>query len=455
MHVSGYRFLLRRLERALVGRDIAANAVRTPAQALATGAVLAVVMIAVCAGLAVLRPQASLGDGPILMGQQSGALYVRVGDIVHPVLNLASARLVTATAGNPQPVSESVLSHTKRGPVMGIPGAPQFLAPPLPTDQTSWTVCDDHDGTTIIVGSAQTAAHRLSATQTVLVTPDAGASTYLLYAGRRAVVDLADPAVVRALRLEGIVPQSVSHTLLNVIPEAPAIAVPPIPRGGQSGPVAGFAVGSVLRIARAGGDELYVVLSSGIQRIGQVAADLLRLTDAHGARTIISVAPDLLRGIATVNELPVATFPFASTPVAADTTLCVRWAIAASGGVEISFGTGGLPVPPGETPVVLSQADGAGPAVDAVHLPPGRSAYVRSTALSGDNAESGTRYLVTDTGVRFAVHDADAERNLGLPQTLIPAPWPVLATLPSGPELSRKSASVARDTVGGRSPGTP
>jgi Type VII secretion system ESX-1, transport TM domain B len=50
--------------------------------------------------------------------------------------------------------------------------------------------------------------------------------------------------------------------------------------------------------------------------------------------------------------------------------------------------------------------------------------------------------------VRFAVHDDEAARDLGLPAPT-PAPWPVLAALPSGPELSRKAASVARDVVAG------
>ena len=91
--------------------------------------------------------------------------------------------------------------------------------------------------------------------------------------------------------------------------------------------------------------------------------------------------------------------------------------------------------------MTLSQADGSGPALDAVYLPPGRSAYVRGVA------EPATRYLVTDTGVRFAIHDDDAAHDLGLPAAAVPAPWPVLAALPSGPELSRQNASVARDAV--------
>jgi len=201
----------------------------------------------------------------------------------------------------------------------------------------------------------------------------------------------------------------------------------------------------VLRVARADGDEYYVVLSHGIQRIGRVAADLLRFSDSHGARTVISVAPDVIRATPTVTDLPVATFPD-RTPMLLDagsTTLCVSWRHVASGGVEVALSAGGLPIPVGQEPVKLSQADGNGPAVDAVYLSPGHSAYVRATALSGDSPQAGTRYLITDIGVRFAVHDDDAAHDLGLPNTTVAAPWPVLAQLPAGPELSRDKAAVA------------
>ena len=48
-----------------------------------------------------------MGDAAIVMSRESGALYVRVGDTLHPVLNLASARLVTGSAANPRVVNES------------------------------------------------------------------------------------------------------------------------------------------------------------------------------------------------------------------------------------------------------------------------------------------------------------------------------------------------------------
>jgi type VII secretion protein EccB len=458
LQLSGYRFLRRRIECALLGRDIRGvnEPIRASMQSLMAGSVLAVIGLAGCVLVAVVRPQPAVANAPIVMGKESGALYVRMGEALHPVLNLASARLIVKTNADPQPIPESELSHSKRGLLLGIPGAPQFLGMPLAEDELRWAVCDSGDraapSTTVVIGRAEgPLSHPLASEQSVLVRPVSGGSTYLLYAGRRAVVNLDEPAVVRALRLDGQIPLTVSPMLLNAVPEAPPIAAPRIPDAGGRGPAAlpGFPVGSVLRMTRVDGDEYYVVLSHGIQRIGQVAADLLRFTDSRGTRTAISVAPDIIRATPTVTDLPVATFPDrAPSPLdAGGAELCASWRHAASGGVEISFLAGALPIPAGQEAVKLSQADGKGPAVDAVYLAPGRSAYVRATGLSGDNPRAGTRYLITDTGVRFAIHDDDAAHDLGLPDTAIPAPWPVLAKLPAGPELSRANASVAQDTL--------
>ncbi len=449
LQVSGYRFLLRRLECALLGRNIHAadEPLRTQSASLAVGCAVAAVALAGCAVLGALRPQADLGQARIVMGRQSGALYVRVGDVWHPALNLASARLIAATAANPQPVRESDLAGTKRGPLLGIPGAPQFIGETLTAD-AAWTICDsDATGaTTVVVGpTGESPVHRLASGRALLVAAASDSPAYLLYDGRRAVVDLADAAVVRVLRLEGRAPRLVSQALLNAVPEAPPIRTPRIRASGAAVPwLPGFSVGSVLRVPRGDADEYYVVLPSGVQRIGRMVAELLRYGDSHETANAITVAPDAIRAAAVANALPVAGFPDRAPELDGGSTLCVTVRPGPSGNFETAFLIGSGPaVPAGRAAVTLSQADGRGPALDAVFLPPGRSAYVR-----GGN-RAGARYLVTDTGVRFAIHDDDAARDLGLPEP-IPAPWPVLAALPSGPELSRQSASVARDTVGGR-----
>jgi type VII secretion protein EccB len=463
LHVSGYRYLLRRTERALLGSDLRVvdGSPRKHATALALGCVLAVIILAGCGLLSWLRPQSGPGDARIAMGQVSGALYVRVGDTWHPVLNLASARLVAATDTNPQPVRESELARVKRGPLLGIPGAPQLLSPPLPISESVWTICDSESGagTTVLIGAPTgSGVRRLSADEAILVaTPDRGSPVYLLYRGRRAMVDLADRAVVRALRLQDQVPRTISQSLLNALPEAPAIAAPRIRgAGGPAGAwLPGIPVGSVLRITLASSAEYYAVLGTGVQRIGQVAADLLRFSVAlgpAGRAGVISVAPEVLRAAPIVDTLPVSGFPD-QAPTPSDGpgshTVCVAWAPAQSGPADIALLTGsGPPVPAGQQAVALAQADGRGPAVDAVYLPPGRSAYVVAQSLTGTGARVGGRFLVTETGVRFAIHDDDAAHDLGLASAPAPAPWPVLTALPGGPELGRANALLARDTVG-------
>jgi type VII secretion protein EccB len=446
-HVSAHRFLARRLECALLGRDldVAGAGLRTQTVSLGLGGVLTAFAASACAFLALLRPQGPLDHAQILLAQESGALYVRVGDTWHPVLNLASARLIAATAASPQPVRESELAHTKRGPLLGIPGAPQSLGEPLPAEESAWTLCDmDTTGaTTVIVGRTEvTSVPRLMAGEAVLVAPASGSPAYLLYDGQRAVVDRADAAVSRALRLEGRAPRLVSQSLLNAIPEAPPIRAPWIPGAGDVAPgLPGLPIGSVLRVTRAEGDEYFAVLAAGIQRIGQVAADVLRFSNSRGTANAVTVAPDAISAAPVVDSLPVGTFPD-RTPTVADgsASLCVSWQ---PGQPDAAILTGArLPIPAGRTPVVLSQADGRGPALDAVYLPPGRSAYVRESEATG------TRYLITDVGVRFAIHDDDAERDLGL-RAPSPAPWSVVGVLPAGPELSRRDASIARDSIAG------
>lgn len=445
VRVSGYRFLLRRVERALHGGRWA-----PPRGApLTLGWVLAAVAAAGCAGLAVLRPQADLDRARIVIARESGATYVRVGETWHPVLNVVSARLIVGADTGALLVSESDLRRTKRGPLLGIPGAPALVGAVLPAAESAWAVCDGPGpgaaATTVVVGRADAWAGRdLPGGRAVLAAAGPGLPAYLLYDGRRAVVDLSDAAVVRALRLEGRVPRAVSPWLLNAVPETPPITAPRIAGAGrESAGVPGFPVGLVLRITRGDGDEHYVVLPAGAQRIGRVAADLLRLGDSHGTAGIRTVAPDVIRAAPIVTTLPVEGFPD-SPPDPADDggAVCVVQEPAAGqvGIVTVDR----LPLPPGHMPVTLAQADGRGPALDAVYLPPGRSAYVR-TGRAAD------RYLVTDTGVRFAVPD-DAAHDLGLAAPA-PAPWPMLAALPSGPELSRTNASVARDAVGSGGPG--
>ena len=100
------------------------------------------------------------------------------------------------------------------GPLLGIPGAPAVIPVPLGDAESGWTVCDDATSTTVIAGDLPGDG---LAPGRILVTPraESAASTYLLYDGWRAKVDLRDRAVVRALKLDGVTPRPVSRALLD------------------------------------------------------------------------------------------------------------------------------------------------------------------------------------------------------------------------------------------------
>lgn len=224
---GAHRFLMRRMDYAILGRAMPAGADTLHAHRLAllAGCAGAVAVAVVTVGLAVLRPVA--GDAPLVMSRQSGELFVRSGDRLHPVANLASAYLILGRPATPRLVDDAGLTGIPRGPVLGIPGAPPSAGAAMSSTDLRWTVCDDRDGSTTITAATADDVPELPARQGVLVTAVDG-SVYLLYDGRRASVDPHDPAVARTLRLDMVTPRPVSSTLLNAVPEVPAIAPPQI-----------------------------------------------------------------------------------------------------------------------------------------------------------------------------------------------------------------------------------
>jgi type VII secretion protein EccB len=439
------------MRHALVRRDVAMHddPLRAQSLSLAVGGVLATLAVAAGAVIALVRPQELPDSAPILIARESGALFVRVGDTLHPVLNLASARLISRSAASPVSVSEAPLARAKKGPVMGIPGAPATIGPPLPGQ--AWTVCDG-DRTVVAVGDGP--LEHVDEARPVLVTArgESAAVTYLLYDGQRAAVDLRNLAIVRALRLDDVAPMSVSRALLDTVPEVPAIVPPSIPGAGGPGPatLGGATIGSVVVVQRAEGAEHYVVLRDGVQLVGDVAADLIRFTYDDHARPVSSVAPAAIAALPMSRALAVTTYPDrAGRPVgAADRrTVCARWqprgrADSSSKTVVVS---GDSSLDAQASIRDLAQADGEGPGVDAVLIPGGASAYVRSAGIVGDDGSTGPRFLITDGGVVHGVHDEAAATALGLVQPPEAAPWSILAHLPRGAELSTEAALVVRD----------
>jgi type VII secretion protein EccB len=476
--VNGYRLLIRRMEHALIRADsrMIHDPMRGQMRALLVGIVIAMVVSGAAGVLAFFRPAPSFGDSTIMSSKSSGNLFVRIGDRLHPVLNVASARLIVGKSDSPKQVDDKFLNTVPRGSVVGIVGAPGGINGADDLQMSSWTVCDSTQtpSATGQVGES-TVETTVLANDPVLdeeirvASPDqmflarAHGTTYLIQNGVRAQINPADPTLRNALRLGSVDIRDVSPGLLNAFPLVDPIL--PIVITGVTEPTGylpdTYRVGAILRTVDSRGEQLYVVLAEGLQPISAATADIIRYgnPDSPNASAPIDISPALVRGVPIVHTLPVDHYPAALPRLVhadPDRVVCMSWQrnnLAGEATTRLLVGRR-LPLPNDGQPVRLATADGGGPGLDSVYLKPGTGEYVQAAGDSGH--ASGQLFYVNDLGVRYHIQDEAAAAALGVtgvkqagattpvPQ---PAPWSVLALLPPGPELSQQAALITHDGV--------
>lgn len=451
--VNGYRFMIRRMEHALVRRDVRMlhDPMRSQSRSLTVGLVLGVLALAGFGITALFKPAPTIGDSPIVLAKDSGALFVRVGDVMHPVLNLASARLITGSDASPSVVGDDKLRAVSLGPMVGIPGAPQQL--PSREQQISgpWTVCDGVDGdriigTTVIVGDIALGegVDQLGKQEALLVEHDG--QVHLLFDGKRARVDLGDHAVSRAMGLDGVAPRKVTAALVDAVPETRPIISQRVPGQGAQPqfPIPDAVVGDIVHIIGAEAGQHYVVLADGIQPVGAATADVI-LYSGFGAQ-LRELSPDSIAQAPTTKRPLEVADHLEGVPrirgAGDDAVACLTWSRDAEGAspkTTLSVGRT-LPLQSGAEVVRMAGEDGAGESVDQFYLPPGRAGN-----LHIGEGRSERRFLVSDTGIRYGIADSTTAQTLGLGSESDSAPWSIVGLLPAGPALTRTDALVVRD----------
>ncbi|NLG56666.1 MAG: type VII secretion protein EccB [Rhodococcus sp.] len=468
--VNGYRFLVRRMEHALVRRDVRMlhDPMKSQSRALIVGIVVASLGLAACGALAIFRPQDKIGDASIVIGKDSGAMYIAHSGTYRPVLNLASARLILGKPDDPIIVKESEIAGKPRASLVGIPGAPQSI---VNGEQAAWSVCDTVTGegsssatTTVVVGdlTMREGGAKLSNNEAFLVR--SRDETYLIYDGKRARINMENPRIRSALDLDGAKPRPVSRGFLNALPEVAEIRAPQIPHAGTAtdGYDIGMPVGSVVRVRNQEDDSwrFYVLLKDGRQLISSAVANLIMFSGSQSE--IADVNPSLIGGVNDSNHpIPVDTFPTDSPRLITSSdkqVTCLTWSMLEGSTTdnlqsELSLFAGrSLPIPADSKTVKLAQADGAGDNADNVYFQPGRSGFIQSTGIEPNSARREQRFYVADTGVRFGMVDVDGADGstaqvLGLKGEAPLAPWQILGLLAPGPILDRSHANVAHDGV--------
>lgn len=477
--VNGYRFLIRRLEHALIRADsrMIHDPMRGQIRSLLVGLVIAVLITGAAGVLAFFKPSPNIGNAQILLSN-NGGLYVRIGDRLHPVLNLASARLITGKPDAAKSVSDKWLDKLPRGPRVGIIGAPNGIHAGADLRTSLWTVCDSVTTpdvsknvglasvqTTVIAGdlTLNDDIRRASAAQMLLVR--SGDTVYLIFDGVRAVIDPSDSVVINALHLQQAQVRPISAALLNTFPLVPPIRSVTIEGAGSVIPgFPAYPVGSIVKTVDSRGEQLYVVLPNGLQPISSAAADIIRYSNPNdvAAQGNRDVSPAVVSHLPIVHTLPVDHYPSVSPQIVdaePDRVVCMAWErgnSAAQAAVHVLVGHR-LPIPDGAQPVALATGDGNGPGVDSVYIKPGTGEYVQATGGEAGSRAMGQLFYISDAGVRYHVKDLPTAAALGVTGVHDPrldadvpqfAPWPVVALLPAGPELSQEAALVAHDGMG-------
>ncbi len=499
--VTGWRFVMRRIASGIALHDtrMLVDPLRTQSRAVLMGVLILVTGLAGCFVFSLIRPAGSAGTSPVLADRATAALYVRVGDDLHPVLNLTSARLIVGRPVNPTMVKSSELDRFPRGNLIGIPGAPERMVQ-NPARDADWTVCDGvsgqaghgahSTGVTVLAGPPDSRGARASALrdgQGILVdVPAQGApDTWLLWNGRRSKLDLADHAVTDALGLgtgrTGLpAPRPIAAGLFNAIPAGPALAAPDIPNAGTPAgfdvpaPIGAVVVSYAVDQRSSGTVRYYAVLPDGLQPISPVLAAILRNTNSYGLDQPPRLGADEVAKLPVSRMLDTARYPdqqVVPVDAAKDPVTCAHWtkpAGAATSSLSLLSGSA-LPTPDGVHTVRLV---GAGNAA-RVALAPGTGYFTRTVGDGAAAPAAGSLFWVSDTGVRYGI-DNETENGsggdatgqgetgqgetgqgktgqgktvaaLGLNPPAIPIPWSMLSLFAPGPALSRTDALLGHD----------
>ncbi|SKT53146.1 type VII secretion protein EccB, Actinobacterial [Mycobacteroides abscessus subsp. massiliense] len=477
--IKGYKRELNRVDEALSRQDV--RGVGSPLTrlrgSLSVGFAIGVLVLVAAFVVSMVNPKPDSGIAAI-MTTRSGGIFVQFNGRLHPVTNLASARLIVGKADEAKVATDAALRSLPTGPLMGIPSAPNLLSPR--TDETAvWTVCDWRDTavplsllktgditTAVIAGDDMLdGGTDLGNTRAVLVKP-AGDPTrlWLLYRDTRAEVGRGDYAAQAAL---GLTPSlietavTVSPSLLATIAPSPVLTAPRLVNQGQPSPtVNGSAIGDVLTVTTASGSRaFYLIGSGGVQQVSPVLAQMMINT---GAAQKLVDDPASVQAMPRVGIVDDSRFPAQVPTLVSEPALCWSWA-KTNGELTARtriFTNSRMPVTEsGRVAAVhlLPNNGSTDQATDSITRP-GYGWYARTTGDGTDSVAAEQLLWIDPNGTRYPI-DVVIARNGGVSydptvkalgfDSISPTPIPaaVAKLYAPGATLSIKNAQVMQGTI--------
>lgn len=473
--VSAWRFLRHRISVGIGRRNVRLvhDPSKNSAASLLVGFVASVAIVGVCAIVAFIKPIGQIGKSEFVEARGGGGMYVEVGGVMHPVLNKASARLITGQPSDPTLVPMSEILKAPVGPILGIQGAPDDLTVRTPGD-TGWALCDrlGSQGSqvvpkvTVIDGLADLGdwAHTIDSPQVALMTY-AGA-TFLVTDGHRSEIDLADKPVTLALGLPvgNLHPVAMSRALYEALTPTAPVRVPAIPTPG--GPVSystadlPLVSGSVMRVSDVTGDpQFFVALPAGVQRVPQTVATMIINAAVVPGAQVIQAKSAALTGAPQAVGFDISVYPRGLVQLldkAAEPVTCVTWRKTnGEPQAQVSTISGRrLPIPVGDERRVVPFISAGVNTANQVYVSLGSANFVQVTGVQPDSVRGESLWFIGNNGVRFGVPSTggggedQSRQALGLKaDTPTPAPWSVIKWLPAGPALSKSAAMAQHDSL--------
>lgn len=447
--VEGQAFSRRRLITAFVsgapgGREVEPG---KPLRAVVGGIVLSAILVVGALAAGLLAP--TLPDGwdqdSLVIAEDTGARYVALDGTLYPVINTASARLLIPSGFKVVSAKADKFTDSKRGPTLGIIGAPDALPTPDSLVDTGWSACTSQVRGLATSISRSTTAEAVT-DKAVIATVEGGDApvNYLVDNGLR--YRIAPDAVVPvklALSLDDAADYTVSAAWINLFAPGPDVGSFQVSSAGKSlagvdGLPSSAAVGSVIADS-ANPDRPYLLLAGGtIAPLTPFAYAMYRINADTGAVRGLTVPGSVFAGLGLAKPAWPSAWP-AELPGPLGATPCAL----------LSAGTGGQ-----KPSVQLAAGTGDAPEDNAVStvVDPGAGALVR--AIGAASLDNGAVFLVDQTGAAFPVQATD-ERDpitqLGFSgDDIVPVPQSWVALLDTGPTLSVTAAQNVIASASGR-----
>ncbi len=479
--IKGYKRELNRVDEALSRQDVRGlgSPLARMRGSMSIGLGIGVGVLIAAFVVSLLNPKPDSGISSIMI-TRSGGMFVQFNSRLHPVTNLASARLIVGKAEEAKVVTDNTLRSLPPGQLMGIPNAPNLLS--ARTDEKAvWTVCDWRDTavplsllktgditTAVIAGDdLLDGGTDLGDTRAVLVKSVTDASRlWLIYRDTRAEVGRQDYAAQSALGLTPSLIESavtVSPSLLGAIAPSPVLTAPKLNGQGQPSPrVAGSAIGDVLTLTTASGSRaFYLVGVEGVQQVSPVLAQMMINT---GATQKLVSDPASVQAMPRIGIVDDSRFPSAVPTLISEPALCWSWSKTAG---ELTahtriFTNSRMPITEAgrSAAVHLTPNNGTVDQASDTITRPGYGWYARTTGNGIDSVAAEQLLWIDPNGTRFpidAVVSTSGQGGVSYDPTVkalgfdavnpTPIPEAVARLYAPGATLSIKNAQVLQGTI--------